>query len=238
EPSFLAVGTRDKDDTGEIKIWQIDGDAKQGWNVKELVILRDHKKGITCLAFHPSSKNADLLVSGSADRTVKSWDVKAGKEKMSFDGHKDEVRCLAFSWDERAVFSGGKDGLICYHVLADNKATRKFTDLHTGSVETIAVFPTLMGDSEHAERRNAVLSAGADQTVRLWADDSEGRAVKIRMQRLHTATISKLAYSPLNDGLAVTASWDGSVKLYDLRRVRFTLTGHTDAVRAVVIAHD
>ncbi len=242
EPTFLAVGTRDDKDQGEIKIWQIDDEPKQGVTAKELHALTGHAKGITGLSFHPNADKADILISGSADKTVKVWDAKAGKEQASHAGHKDEVRCVAFSFDGTTFASGGKDALVCFYEL-EKKEIRTLADLHLGSIESLALFNVPMTGDDHVEF-TGLLTGSADQSMRMWAYDQHdpqaaGKTTKISAQRTHVQPIACVVHHKLpGSALVASASWDGTIKLYDLYTERFTLTGHQGPVRALAVAAD
>ena len=88
------------------------------------------------------------------------------------------------------------------------------------------------------------MTAGADRTIKLWLVEKDDPKQKIdskknlRHIRAHAQGVTSVAYQELNDSLLVSASWDGTVKLYDRTFERFTLAGHQGAVRAVVIAAD
>jgi WD40 repeat protein len=62
------------------------------------------------------------LASGSADKTIKLWDVRTGKETATLKGHTDFVYTVAFSPDEEMLASGGVDRTI---ILWDVKAGKK-----------------------------------------------------------------------------------------------------------------
>jgi WD40 repeat protein len=241
DSTFLAVATRDDKNTGEIKIWQIDSDPKQGWTIKDLHTLKQHHKGVTCLEFHPAADKADLLISGSADQTVKVWDIKTGKEKASYQGHKDEVRSVAFSFDDRTFASAGKDGIVCFYDL-DSKDVRKLTDLHAGAIESIGLFLIATRDDEHAEHYTGIVTGGTDRTMRLWKYNHNdrspvGKATKFQEYHSHTQPLTSVTSHGKN-GLFISSSWDGTIKLYDMISERFTLVGHQGPVRAIAIASD
>jgi hypothetical protein len=65
-----------------------------------------HDDAVTCLAV---SSDGRLAVSGSADRTVRVWDVATGKERWKLDGHTGPVTGVAFSPDGRRVASCAAD---------------------------------------------------------------------------------------------------------------------------------
>lgn len=69
--------------------------------------LSGHSKRVECLRFHPVAKN--VLASGSADKTVKLWDVEAQKEQISLGEHTDSVQCIDFNWNGSLVVTVSKD---------------------------------------------------------------------------------------------------------------------------------
>jgi len=58
------------------------------------------------------SCDSRLLVSGSADSTLKVWDMKSKKLLMDLPGHADEVFAVDWSPDGQKVVSGGKDKVL------------------------------------------------------------------------------------------------------------------------------
>jgi WD40 repeat protein len=65
-----------------------------------------HDDAVTCLAASPDGR---LAVSGSADHTVRVWDVATGEERWKLDGHTGPVTGVAFSPDGRRVASCAAD---------------------------------------------------------------------------------------------------------------------------------
>ena len=58
------------------------------------------------------SADSRLVVSGSADSTLKCWSVAKGKLDVDLPGHGDEVYAVDWSPDGQRVASGGKDALL------------------------------------------------------------------------------------------------------------------------------
>ena len=61
------------------------------------------------MCFSPDGKT---LVSGSADCTIKLWDVATGQERAALKGHTSAVQSIAFSPDGKTLASGSEDKTI------------------------------------------------------------------------------------------------------------------------------
>ena len=65
------------------------------WNLEPFGLehtLRGHTMWINALAFFDSNRR---LISASADRTLKVWDVERGAELLTLRGHTDQVQTVA-----------------------------------------------------------------------------------------------------------------------------------------------
>ena len=119
-------------------------------------VMTGHLSDVDCVAWHP---NANYIATGSADRTVRVWDVASGECVRIFVGHSGGVRALAMSPDGKSVASAAEDGGVLVWDLGTARATHAFTG-HRGPVFSL--------DYAGGGRGNLLASGGADETVRLW----------------------------------------------------------------------
>jgi hypothetical protein len=113
-----------------------------------------HTDAVLTVAFTPDGRNA---LSGSADRTLKLWDLSTGSEIRTFTGHSDAVFSVAIAPDGRTALSGSRDSTLKLWDLGFGNLLRTFTG-HAKSVTSVAIAP---------DGRTA-LSGSFDNTVKLW----------------------------------------------------------------------
>jgi WD40 repeat protein len=76
---------------------------------EELFVQLEHSGLVFSVAFSPDGKYA---LSGSADTTLRLWDVSTGKKIRQFIGHSDVITSVAFSPDGKYALSGNLDGTM------------------------------------------------------------------------------------------------------------------------------
>lgn len=111
-----------------------------------------HSAAILCVAM---SADGTRAVSGSEDRTVRVWELPAGRGRQLHTGHSHQLRAVAWTPDgTRVVFSPGDETVVVLD-LAEKEVVATCRG-HESLVRAIAVSP----DGRH------ILTGSADRTVR------------------------------------------------------------------------
>jgi WD40 repeat protein len=72
--------------------------------------FQGHTATVRCFAIAP---NGRTVATGSADKTVRLWDLKSGNELHQFKDNTAAIAAVAFSPDSKLMASaGGEDGTI------------------------------------------------------------------------------------------------------------------------------
>jgi ribosome assembly protein SQT1 len=69
-----------------------------------------HEDAVTSLLAHPPPQS-HLLISASADRTLKTWDARTGKLLREHTGHRGPVLDASLGLNGSVIVSAGDDGI-------------------------------------------------------------------------------------------------------------------------------
>jgi serine/threonine protein kinase len=181
-----------------------------------------HRGGVHSMAL---SGDGRLVLSGSADKTLRLWDVQTGQEIRRLEGHTDVVWWVALSPDGRRALSASGDQTTRLWDVETGKELRRWQGSNQGGDAVV-----FSRDSRRA------LSRDQDHAIRLW-DVQTGE----ELCRLvgHEQRVESVAFSP--DGWrALSGSTDHTMRLWDLKtgnELRRFL-GHTHWVRSVTFSPD
>ena len=181
-------------------------------------VLSNHLGWVRSVAFSPSN---EWFCTGSADRTIKIWDLASGKLQHTLTGHIGQVRSLAVSNRHTYMFSGGDDKQVKCWDLEQNKVIRSYHG-HLSGVYCMALHPTI----------DVLVTGGRDSVCRVWDVRSK---VQIHVLSGHDSTVCSV-FTRSTDPQVITGSHDTTIKFWDLRygKTMTTLTHHKKSVRAMV----
>ncbi|KAJ8789475.1 hypothetical protein J1605_022002 [Eschrichtius robustus] len=129
------------------KLWATD-------HYQPLRIFAGHLADVNCTRFHP---NSNYVATGSADRTVRLWDVLNGNCVRIFTGHKGPIHSLTFSPNGRFLATGATDGRVLLWDIGHGLMVGELK----GHSDTVC--------SLRFSRDGEILASGSmDNTVRLW----------------------------------------------------------------------
>ncbi|MCL7023981.1 hypothetical protein MKW94_019235 [Papaver nudicaule] len=175
---------------------------------------------VRSIAFDPSNS---WFGTGSADRTIKIWDVASGRLKHTLAGHIGQVRGLAVSTQHTYMFSAGDDKQVKCWDLEQNKVIRSYHG-HLSGVYCLALHPTV----------DILFTGGRDSVCRVWDIRSKDQIYALSG---HADTVCSLLTRP-TDPQIITGSHDTTIKFWDLRnggKTMGTLTNHKKSIRALAM---
>jgi hypothetical protein len=166
-----------------------------------------------------------MLVSGSADQTVRLWDLETKRQTGILSGHTGEVIFVAISPDEKLIASAGADKTIKIWD-ADKQTLVRTLKGHESEVDTVA----FSRDGKY------VVSGSTDKTVRLWEAES-GNLVKTFYG--HESKINAVLFSG-DDKEIISGGQDKTVRIWNIagEAEGRTLKGHAGTVYSVALTAD
>lgn len=215
---LLATGGKDR----TVCLWSTQSGAL-------LQTLKAHRGVVTAVAF---SGDGELLVSGGCDGAVIAWRVETGEAVARYD-EASEVRCLAFSPQERLLAYGCKGGQVKFWRIASESGPQepeyipKPIDAHHHVTYCVAFSPD----------GSKLVTGGADTYFRVW-DVRSGRRL-LHSRKAHRRCVHAAAFSP--DGQTIlTAGRDNEVRLWDARTGEplGVFEGHENEIRHVAFSPD
>ncbi|NES83307.1 MAG: protein kinase [Moorea sp. SIO2B7] len=184
---------------------------------KCICTLKGHLSSIHSLSFSPDGK---YLASGSADQTIKIWNLKQAQVKHTFSGHSSIVEAVIFSPDGKMLVSGSWDYTIRFWDLETEEEVNLIKE-HYGWIKCLVI-----------SRNGKIIASGSvDKTIKIWALD-RGR-LKTNLTG-HSGAINSLAISQ-NGAIIASGSADKTIKIWQGEKgeEKISLTGHSDSVNCL-----
>ena len=202
-------------------------ETDDGPSIGEIRQFKGHTDRVTSVAFSPDDK---IAITGSADATIRLWDVSSGQSLRLLAGHTDIVASVCISSDGHKLVSSSWDETV------------RLWDIDAG-IETKQI-----GESTKSAKKKFTLTAAFTPDDRLiLIGDSGSQLVlfdpmaerEVRRLKGHTDAINSVAFST-NGRRAVSGSSDHTVRLWDVNTgaEQHRIEGHTDVVSSVAFSPD
>ena len=182
-----------------------------------------HIDSIKSVAITPDGKT---IISGSADKTIKLWDINSRMCIKTLNGHTDSILLIAITLDGKTIISGSNDKTIKFWDIQSGECINTLEGHYSG-VSSIVIAPD----------EKTIISNGSNYAITLW-DKQSCEYIKKTLQ-WHTSYVNSVAITP--DGkIIISGSDDNTIKLWDVKSGECinTLEGHTNAINSVVITSD
>ncbi|XP_065157795.1 small ribosomal subunit protein RACK1 [Atheta coriaria] len=212
-PDTILSASRDK----TLIVWKLTRDETQyGVPLKRLY---GHSHFISDVVL---SSDGNYALSGSWDKTLRLWDLAAGKTTRRFEDHTKDVLSVAFSVDNRQIVSGSRDKTIkLWNTLAECKYTIQ-DDGHSDWVSCVRFSPN--------HSNPIIVSAGWDRMVKVW--NLTNCRLKINHSG-HTGYLNTVTVSP-DGSLCASGGKDCKAMLWDLNDGKHLHTlDHNDIISAL-----
>jgi WD40 repeat protein len=188
---LLATGSGEPSRSGELKTWKIPA----------LTLDREFKDAHSDTVFGVDfSRDGRYLASGAADKFVKVFETKTGKQARSFEGHTHQVLGVGWKADGSLLASAGADNQVKVWNFESGEQQRNINS-HTKQVTSIQFLGTTAN----------VVTASGDRTVQLHqaVDGDTYRTLAGASDYLYSA-----AATP-DESLVAAGGEDGVLRLWN-----------------------
>ncbi|KAM9968136.1 hypothetical protein ACTFIW_002570 [Dictyostelium discoideum] len=182
-------------------------------------LFTGHSEGVLCSTI--SQRENNLLITGSADSTLKVWDVTTTKCINTLSDHSGWVTtCEIMGSDGSKLLSGSYDKTIKYWDLQKGQKIKSFRG-HKGSITCLV-----------NQDSNIFVSGSNDNNINVWDSRSHKPAITLFG---HQQAVMCLV---VNDQYRViSGSNDSNIRVWDIRTSTSTnvLSGHSDWIKCLEV---
>nr|CAB3267689.1 WD repeat-containing protein 24-like [Phallusia mammillata] len=191
---------------GAVVAWDLSAPGRE----KKLAILAEHRRTVTKVSFH--NFEANLLISGSQDGTMKLFDLRKRESTSTFQSKADGVRSVQFNPHEYFLFAASFDNgyVQIWDYRRPTGCVNQFI-AHKGSVYTLDWHPD-------ADRKMTLATGGRDNMVKVWSFENNKEKEINNVPTM--SSVSSVKWRPHHPEQIATVSMmlDFSVNVWHLGR--------------------
>ncbi len=196
--------------------------------IKDLMVLAD----------------GNTLITASADRTIRIWDLAAGMLTHTLSQHTNVVKALAVTTDQSTLISTGDDRTIRFWSLPDGKPLGQIDNAHNVPINTLEV----------SNNNKLLASADGNGSIKVWNLVDNNGSLNLPAMKQEGPFASLEAESGVNDLLFTRddnslISGSKSLQLWDVDALEeasaatappppTTLVGHASFINRLAISED
>lgn len=138
--------------------------------------------------------------------SIRVWHTNSNQELLRIQVPNKMCTSIAFSRDGKSIVSGWDDGKIRGFYPESGRVMYVINDAHPRGVTSVAI----------TSNCRFVISGGGEGMVRVWEIKSDSQELVAAMKE-HKNAVAQIRINK-NDTECVTASWDGTCIVWDLKR--------------------
>uniref|UniRef100_A0A8D8WHQ6 Ribosome biogenesis protein WDR12 homolog n=1 Tax=Cacopsylla melanoneura TaxID=428564 RepID=A0A8D8WHQ6_9HEMI len=240
DAAFISVST---DQTAMLWEWKIESNS-----IECIHVCRGHERGLEAVTV---SENRQQFATGGWDTLLKIWSADVskhrGEENEGEEGTTSKKRkkeySSASSRTPLITLKGHKEAISAVQWIATDEIltsswdhTLKLWDAELGGMKSEIVGNKSFFDVHYSPLSKLIITASADKQIRLYDPRVRDGAIVQSTFSSHKEWVQSVRWSPIDSQLFTSASFDNTVKLWDLRSSKvalFDMLGHEDKVMCV-----
>lgn len=190
---------------GQLLVWE--------WQSESFVMKQQSNyNSLTALAYTPDGQ---YIATGSDDGKIKIWNTSSGFCFVTFTEHSGSITALEFTKNGQVLMSSSLDGTVRAFDMIRYRNFRTFLSPEPNQFSCLAV-----------DASGEIVCAGTRDNfdIYTWSVQT-GKVLDVLAG--HEGPVSCLAFSPNNDGILASGSWDFTIRTWDL----FSRGHSTEAMR-------
>ncbi|KAF9977887.1 Coronin-like protein crn1 [Actinomortierella ambigua] len=175
-------------------------------DIEPVVRLSSHGRKVGQVAFNPVAEN--VLLSASADLTMRLWDIEKGVEKQEITGHTEIIQSVAWNYNGSLVATTCRDKKLRVFDVRANKIVQQ-ADSHQGVKGSRVVW---MGTTDRIATTG--FSRMSDRQVYVWNASSLDNPVKSINLDTSSGVIMPF-YDVDSNMLYLAGKGDGNIRYFE-----------------------